>query len=343
MSRLSQLIERHWYQPTWWLTALLAPLEGLFALVSALRRAGYRLGVWRSYRLPVPLVVIGNINVGGVGKTPLTLSLLADLQARGVRVGVISRGYGGSHRQATLVAVDSPAGLVGDEPLLLAASGAPVVVGRDRVAAGRHLLKLQPDLQLILTDDGLQHYRLARTLEVVVLDGQRGLGNGRLLPGGPLREPAARLAAVDAIVVNGVGNALHLPRNIPCFAMRLAAQQLQSLALPQQTCAVQDLAGQPVLALAGIGHPERFFATLQSLGFTLQQCLTFPDHHAFTPDDLPPGDMPVIVTSKDAVKLRGVIHDAAQRARLWVLPVTAQLTPDLAGWLLSRLKIRHGR
>ena len=343
MSRISQRIERHWYQPAWWLTALLAPLEGLFALLSALRRLGYRHGVWRSHQLPVPVVVIGNINVGGVGKTPLTLSLLAELQAGGVRVGVISRGYGGSHRQATLVTADSPAGLVGDEPLLLAASGAPVVVGRDRVAAGEHLLSLHPDLQLILTDDGLQHYRLARTLEVVVLDGRRGLGNGRLLPGGPLREPAARLASVDAIVVNGDGDMLPLPDGVPCFHMRLAAQQLQSLAQPQQTRAVRDFSGQPVIALAGIGHPERFFSTLQAQGFVLQHCLAFPDHHAFTPADLPPGDTPVIVTSKDAVKLRGVIHDAAQRARLWVLPVAAQLTPDLAGWLLSRLKIRHGR
>ena len=343
MSRISQRIERHWYQPAWWLTALLAPLEGLFALLSCLRRQGYRLGVWRSQRLPVPVVVIGNINVGGVGKTPLTLSLLADLQACGVRVGVISRGYGGNHQQATLVRADSPACVVGDEPLLLAASGAPVVVGRDRVAAGEHLLMLHPDLQLILTDDGLQHYRLARTLEVVVLDGRRGLGNGHLLPGGPLREPAARLASVDAIVVNGDGGVLPLPGGVPCFHMRLAAQRLYALAQPEQTRAVADFAGQPVIALAGIGHPERFFSTLQAQRFVLQQCLAFPDHHTFTPADLPPGDTPVIVTSKDAVKLRGVIHDAAQRARLWVLPVAAQLTPDLAGWLLSRLKIRHGR
>lgn len=343
MSRISQRIERHWYQPTWWLTALLAPLEGLFALLSCLRRQGYRLGVWRSHQLPVPVVVIGNINVGGVGKTPLTLSLLADLQACGVRVGVISRGYGGNHQQATLVTADLSATVVGDEPLLLAASGAPVVVGRDRVAAGEHLLMLHPDLQLILTDDGLQHYRLARTLELVVLDGRRGLGNGHLIPGGPLREPASRLAHVDAIVVNGDGGALGLPDNVPCFHMQLAAQHLYALAQPEQTRTVADFAGQPVIALAGIGHPERFFSTLQGHGFVLQQCLAFPDHHAFTPDDLPPGDTPIIVTSKDAVKLRGVIHDAAQRARLWVLPVAAQLTPDLAGWLLSRLKIRYGR
>ncbi|WP_240902522.1 tetraacyldisaccharide 4'-kinase [Aquitalea denitrificans] len=343
MSRISQRIERHWYQPVWWLTALLAPLEGLFALLSTLRRLAYRHGVWRSHQLPVPVVVIGNINVGGVGKTPLTLSLLAELQACGVRVGVISRGYGGNHRQAMLVTADSSASVVGDEPLLLAASGVPVVVGRDRVAAGMHLLRLYPETQLILTDDGLQHYRLARTLELVVLDGRRGLGNGHLLPGGPLREPASRLASVDAVVVNGHGADLPLPADLPRFDMQLQCGMLQSLAQPERYCSPDDFAGQPVIALAGIGHPERFFQTLQQQGLTLQQCLHFPDHHVFSAADLPDGDSPVIVTSKDAVKLRGVIHDAAQRARLWVLPVAAQLTPDLAGWLLSRLKIRHGR
>lgn len=308
-----------------------------------LRRRAYRHGLLRSRRLPVPLVVIGNINVGGVGKTPLSLSLLASLQAQGVQVGVISRGYGGSHRQPTLVAPDSSPAEVGDEPLLLAASGAPVVVGRDRVAAAAHLLQRYPEVQLILSDDGLQHYRLARSLEVVVLDGRRGLGNGRLLPGGPLREPASRLASVDAIVLNGSGSALVLPEHVPCFHMQLLGERLQALAQPGCYRSVADFGGEPVIALAGIGHPERFFTSLQQQGFTLQQCVSFPDHHAFTPADLPPGDTPIIVTSKDAVKLRRVIHDATQRARLWILPVAAQLTPDLAGWLLSRLKIRHGR
>ncbi|RBH42740.1 tetraacyldisaccharide 4'-kinase, partial [Pseudomonas sp. MWU13-2860] len=166
-------IERHWYRPRWWLTALLAPLEGLFVLLAAARRLAYRRGWLSAERLAAPVVVVGNINVGGVGKTPLTLSLLRDLQQRGVKAGVISRGYGGSHRQPTLVLADSSPEEVGDEPLLLAASGAPVVVGRDRVAAGRHLLALHPELELILTDDGLQHYRLQRDLEIVVLDGAR--------------------------------------------------------------------------------------------------------------------------------------------------------------------------
>jgi len=343
VSRLAQTIERHWYQPVRWLTALLAPLEGLFALLSALRRAAYRHGWLSSKKLAVPVVVIGNINVGGVGKTPLSLALLQTLQQRGVRVGVISRGYGGQHQQALRVAADADPLLVGDEPLLLAASAAPVVVGRDRVAAGEYLLQQHPDLQLILSDDGLQHYRLARDLELVVMDGNRGLGNGHLLPAGPLREPASRLDSVDAIVVNGGTGLPGLPARLPQFCMRLQCTSLQPLDDALGERQVADFIGQPVLAMAGIGHPERFFNTVRSLGLTLEQTLVYPDHHPFSAADMPAGELPVLVTSKDAVKLRRVIHDAAQRARLWVLPVTAELTPDLAGWLLSRLKIKHGR
>lgn len=253
-------IERHWYRPRWWLTALLAPLEGLFVLLAAARRLAYRRGWLSAERLAAPVVVVGNINVGGVGKTPLTLSLLRDLQQRGVKAGVISRGYGGDHRQPTLVLADSSPEEVGDEPLLLAASGAPVVVGRDRVAAGRHLLALHPDLELILTDDGLQHYRLRRDLEIVVLDGARGGGNGHLLPAGPLREPWSRLGEVGAVVVNG-GDAtgLSLPAGPRRFAMRLRAAALQRLDRPEETRAAADFAGLELAAMAGIGHPQRFF------------------------------------------------------------------------------------
>ncbi|OQS37921.1 tetraacyldisaccharide 4'-kinase [Chromobacterium haemolyticum] len=337
-------IERQWYRPRWWLTALLAPLEGLFALLAAARRFAYRRGWLRAERLDAPVVVVGNINVGGVGKTPLTLALLRDLQQGGVKAGVISRGYGGSHRQPTLVRPDSSPEEVGDEPLLLAAGGAPVVVGRDRVAAGRHLLALNPDVQLILTDDGLQHYRLSRDLEIVVLDGARGGGNGRLLPAGPLREPWSRLGSVDAVVVNGGDAAgLALPAGPRRFAMRLRPAPLQRLDAPEETRAAADFAGLRLAAMAGIGHPQRFFDTLAGLGLRPELCLAWPDHHQFEAADLPAGMDAVIVTSKDAVKLRRVIHDAAQRARLWVLPVQAELEPDLSAWILDRLKIKHGR
>ncbi|HJV07636.1 MAG TPA: tetraacyldisaccharide 4'-kinase [Chromobacteriaceae bacterium] len=333
-------LERHWYRPTLWLTALLAPLEGLFALISWVRRLAYRRGWCASVALPVPVVVVGNINVGGVGKTPLTVALLQALQARGVKVGVISRGYGGGHVRPTLVTPQSSAQLVGDEPLLLAAAGAPVVVGRNRVAAGQYLLQQHPDLQLLLTDDGLQHYRLRRDLELVVLDGARGLGNGHLLPAGPLREPASRLASVDAIVVNGklAETLLTLPADVPRFDMTLQPGELYRLDDPAQRCTPAMLQGQQVVALAGIGHPERFFTTLQQLGVTLAATVALPDHHALTVADIPAEADAVIITAKDAVKLPPGNH-----ARLWVLPVAAQLEPDLADWTLARLKIRHGR
>lgn len=335
MSRL----ERHWYHPVWWMTALLALPEGLFALLAALRRLLFRLGVKRITTLPVPVVVIGNINVGGVGKTPLTESLLRDFAARGVKAGVISRGYGGSHREPTLVSAATPASLVGDEPLLLAATGAPVAVGRDRIAAARLLLARHPDIQLVLSDDGLQHYALGRALEIVVLDGERGLGNGHLLPAGPLREPPSRLRSVDAIVVNG-GNAerLALPATVPGFRQTLAPAAFYLAANPGQTRSADDFAAEKVVALAGIGNPQRFFDTLRRLGVVLQRSIALPDHHPLAESDLPVDADAVIVTAKDAVKLQCVNH-----ARLWVLPVRARLEPDLATWILSRLKESNGR
>ena len=334
-------IERHWYQPVCWLTALLAPLTGLFALVSGLRRWLYRCRLLRSERVGCPLVVIGNINVGGVGKTPLTLSLLKDLAERSVHTGVVSRGYGGNAAQPMLVRMDSPAELVGDEPLLLAHSGAPVAIGRDRVAAARLLLAAHPELDLILSDDGLQHYRLARDAEIVVLDGARGLGNGWLLPGGPLREAASRLRTVNALVINGEPcTALRhqLPGVVPQFAMRLQPGRVYKANAPDETADAADFAGQRVIALAGIGHPQRFFDTLRAQGFVPQATLVFPDHHQFSATDLPDEADALIVTSKDAVKLRGFDH-----ARLWVLPVMAQVEPDLTDWLLTQLGIDNGR
>lgn len=331
-------IEAHWYRPCWMLTVLLAPLEGLFALLSATRRLAYRYGLLKSQRLPVPVVVIGNINVGGVGKTPLTLALLDDFRLRGVKVGVISRGYGGDHVDSVLVRPDSQPQEVGDEPLLLAASGAPVVVGRDRVAAGRTLLALHPDLDLVLADDGLQHYRLERDLDIVVLDGQRGVGNGHLLPNGPLRESVRRLRHADALVINGaLRSGLVLPGAVPCFSMQLQVGEPYSLTGQSAAEPFDGFAGQRVVAMAGIGHPERFFDTASSMGIQLARRLAFPDHHVFSPQDLPDDADVLLVTSKDAVKMRQIKHD-----KLWVLPVMARLAPDLADWILARLKANNG-
>jgi tetraacyldisaccharide 4'-kinase len=333
-------LERHWYRPRLWLTLLLSPLETLFSLLAALRRMAFSLGWRRRERLAVPVVVIGNIHVGGVGKTPLTLALLDAFQARGVKVGVISRGYGGRQRLPQEVRPDSDPAEVGDEPLLLASGGAPVFVGRDRVAAGRALLAAYPSVSLILTDDGLQHYRLARDLEVVVVDGARGFGSGRLLPNGPLREPVARLRRVDAVVVNGgpPGATMPIPSSAARFAMSLEPDAAYALDDPSVRRQPADFAGLRVAALAGIGNPGRFFATLHALEIPLARELAFPDHHVFADSDLPRDVDAVIMTSKDAVKMRRVNHD-----KLWVLPVRARVAPDLADWILARLKASNGR
>ncbi|MDN0077262.1 tetraacyldisaccharide 4'-kinase [Crenobacter sp. SG2303] len=338
---MSGRIERHWYRPKPWLTALLAPLAGLFALLATLRRCLFQSGVLRVHKVARPVVVIGNINVGGVGKTPLTQSLIARFAEEGVKVGVVSRGYGGDHVRPTLVGPEHTPAQVGDEPLLIAATSVPVVVGRDRVAAAEALIAAHPELDLILSDDGLQHYRLGRDLEVVVVDGARGFGNGCLLPNGPLREPPGRLRRADALVINGAGCATlaeRLPDELPKFVMRLAPERFVALADPSATRRAADFAGEKVVALAGIGHPERFFATLASLGIEPARTLAFPDHHAFVPGDIPQDADAVLVTAKDAVKLRAVNH-----AKLWVLPVAARVEPDLAGWILRTLKIPHGR
>jgi tetraacyldisaccharide 4'-kinase len=332
-------IERHWYRPQRVLTLVLLPLEWLFCLVSGLRRLAFRRGYLRSESLARPVVVIGNINVGGVGKTPLTQELIEGFALRGVRVGVVSRGYGGAAARPRLVTATSLPSEVGDEPLLLAARGVPVAVGRDRVAAGRLLLAEHPELDLVLSDDGLQHYRLRRDLEIVVVDAGRGFGSGRLLPNGPLREGVRRLAGVDAVVFNGAGSfELALPPTVARFHMRLVPELPHALGRPELTRHARDFKGERVVALAGIGHPERFFATLDAFGIHAERTLSFPDHHVFSASDIPDDADAVVVTSKDAVKLQGGNH-----AKLWVLPVRAALSPDLAGWILARLKIRYGR
>ena len=307
------------------------PLAWVFKLLAALRLALYRAGILRSERLPLPVVVVGNITVGGSGKTPLTLWLLQQLQQRGLRPGVISRGHGGSGRVREVL-TDSDADDVGDEPLLIKRrTRLPVFVGRDRVAAARALIKAHPECDLILSDDGLQHYRLARDFEIAVQDG-RGLMNGWPLPAGPLREPPSRLARVDALVINGADllpDATGLP---PQFAMRLHGDTFHALSDPQQTCAAKELAGLHLAAVAGIGDPQRFFAHLKGLGLS---CVPhpFPDHHRFNAADLAAIDADaLLMTEKDAVKCAGLTTRS-----VWVLPVTAWVEPDLAALVMEKL------
>jgi tetraacyldisaccharide 4'-kinase len=310
----------------------LSPFSLLFLCVVALRRAAYRCGLLRRERLPVPVVVVGNLVAGGAGKTPLTLWLAQRLIALGRHPGIISRGYGRNVESVAKVGAGDTAASVGDEPLLLVRRcGCPVFVGADRAAAARALLAAHPACDVILCDDGLQHYRLARDVELAVID-RRGLMNGWPLPAGPLREPAARLASVDAVVLHDSG--WTPPTGIRAFHMRLQGDVFYRLDAPQETRAAADFTGLRLHAVAGIGEPQRFFDHLAALGL---RCAThaFPDHHRYTGADFAlfsPGGDAILTTEKDALKCAGL-----SSLPIWVLPVDAVVEPDLARFVMEKI------
>lgn len=304
-------IDALWYGRHW-LSWPLVPLAGLFRLGVALRRWAFIQGWLASERLPVPVIVVGNLSVGGTGKTPLVLWLADWLHRQGWRPGIILRGYGGLARDwPRLVGMDGDPRELGDEAVLLARrSGLPVAAGPDRAAAGRLLLE-RAGCDILVSDDGLQHYRLARDLEILVIDGPRGFGNGFCLPAGPLREPLARARGIPLQVCTG-GNS---PGAEP---LALNPGDLVKLGDPSCTRPLADLKGQRVTAVAGIGNPERFFALLRRAGLYVDE-RPYPDHHAFTAAEAtawPPG--PLIMTEKDAVKCLTFAGDDH-----WYLPVAA--------------------
>lgn len=308
---------------------LLLPLALLFGALARLRRR------WlRPQRIAVPVIVVGNVAVGGSGKTPVVEWLVQLLTAAGYRPGVISRGHGGRIDGVAQVPVDGDPGLFGDEPVLLARQcGCPLVVGRDRPAAARELLRLHPQCNLIVADDGMQHYRLARDIEIAVVD-EATLGNRFLLPSGPLREPLCRLAEVDLVIAHGPLSS-HVRRHlqqVPVFSMQLQGSELHNLRDPAQRCELAALAGQTAHAVAGIGRPERFFDQLAASGIDVRPH-AFPDHHHFRPQDIAFGDgLPVLMTAKDAVKCR-----AFASTQCWELPVRAHIGSGAAERILEKL------
>ncbi len=327
MSRL----ERHWQRVTA-LSLLLYPLSLAFRSIVALRRIAYARGLLRAVRLPVPVVVVGNITVGGTGKTPLVLWLVGHLSRRGMHPGIVSRGYGASHAHPSAVSPTAEPGRAGDEPLLLAQrSGCPVWTGADRVAAARGLIAAHPGCDVIVSDDGLQHYRLARDVELAVIDASRGLGNGLMLPAGPLREPAKRLREVDAVVINAAARA---PRAGPrAFDMTLEGREFRNLLNPEHVVGPGHFQRQRVHAVAGIGNPARFFAHLDALGIAFE-AHAFADHHAYTPSDLDyAGADAILMTEKDAVKCTPFASETH-----WVLRVDAVPDPELGELVLRKLK-----
>ena len=319
------------------------PLTLVFWVASTLRRALYRARILPRWRAPVPVVVVGNITVGGTGKTPLTLAVVEMLQRRGWNPGVVARGYGRvpptEHDPRGVVRVYPDLAtpeLFGDEPVLIARrSRVPVYISPDRTAAARSLLAAHPEVDVLVSDDGLQHYALARDVELAVIDGERRFGNGLLLPSGPLREPVSRLKSVDAVIVNGgtpVGLDGHAPRT---FAMHLASERFSRL-VSNQDVAPPEFAlmarGRQVVAVAGIGNPRRFFDHLAALGVHAQT-RAFRDHHHYQPGDLKlPGAEIIVMTEKDAVKCA-----AFADARMWFLRVEANLPADFDDFLLTRI------
>lgn len=311
---------------------LLLPFALPFAFSVNLRRLAYRFGWLTSVKLPVPVLVVGNITAGGSGKTPLVLHLVQELSRRGWRPGIVSRGYGGSLTGVEAVSAASDPARVGDEPLLMARrAGCPVFVGRDRVAAAQALLATHADCNLLVADDGLQHLRLARDVEIVVMD-ERGIGNAWPLPAGPLRECPERIAEAHALVLNGEAAVLPYAHPGKVFRMRLAGDRFRNLHDPQRTCSAGELRGKRLHALAGIGDPARFFRQLEGMGL-MPAAHAFPDHYVFKPSDLAfAGADALLMTEKDAVKCQ-----AFAPSETWVLPVEAQLDPDLAQWVVEKL------
>ncbi len=318
-----------------WQACLLLPFSLLFFGLVGLRRALYRIGFLHRERLPVPVIVVGNITVGGTGKTPLVIHLAQALRMLGRRPGIVSRGYRGAATGVMEVTASSDPGAAGDEPVLLARlAGCPVFVGRDRTAAAGALLAGHPDCDVIVADDGLQHYGLARDVEIVMFD-ERGVMNGWPLPAGPLREPLSRLALADAVVLNGTTVSPAPRLACPVFVMRLASGSFHRLDDPLVKCSVADLTGRKLHAVAGIGSPQRFFDQLTGLGLSFAGH-AFADHHTFRAEDLVFGGDAILATEKDAVKLARL----SLTQPVWVLPVTAELSPDLAAFVLEKINGR---
>jgi len=318
---------RHWTRRgaiAW----LLWPASLIFGVIVFFRRLFYRLRIFKSHSAGIPVIVVGNLTTGGSGKTPLVLRIAEILREHHWKPGIVSRGYGGSvsqenaaPREATIA---SDPAEVGDEPMLLARrSGCPVWVAPDRVQACLALREQHPDCNVIVTDDGLQHYALRRDIEICVVG---GLGNGFLLPAGPLREPLSRLSSVGAVVKKGA------PDAIQGHAMALEGDKLVRFTDARDVRTAKSFAGQRVHAVAGIGDPKRFFLHLARFGLKVVPH-PFPDHHPFRAEDLVFGDSdPVVMTEKDAVKCKRFAQ-----AHFWVFPVSASLDPAFERWLLEKL------
>jgi len=336
-----RLIEKVWFkkhQAKYWLVPLLLPLTGLFYLLSLVRRLAFSLGILKSYKIDKPVIVVGNIGVGGNGKTPVVVHLVELSKAQGFKPGVISRGYGGkADIYPYLLDETSTTNQAGDEPILIyQRCHVPVAVGSDRVANAQMLIEQGCDL--IISDDGLQHYRLQRDLELVIIDGKRLFGNGLLLPAGPLREGVWRLLNADMIIYNGSKPSNSTVQNDESLLMTLATEEIINIKTGEKVLLNSFIKQwNSVNAIAGIGDPQRFFDTLQKLGFNIVKQQGFVDHKNFITDDFNQfkTDLPLLMTEKDAVKCQ-----TFAQGNWWFVPVDAQFSAQDEQALLQCLNTK---
>lgn len=319
-------LEYSWYNNNP-LTLALRPLTWVFCGIIFVRRLAYRMGLRKRYHLSVPVIVVGNLSVGGTGKTPVVVHIAQLLKRSGYAPGIISRGYGGKARSwPQQVRPDADPVMVGDEAILISRrSGCPMAVGPNRGLTGE-LLQKHSGCDIIISDDGLQHYALERDIEIIVIDGMRRFGNGLCLPAGPLREPVARKEKVDFLITNGsaLGDE---------YAMRYQGEILVNLADSEKTCALGELAGKSVHVLAGIGNPDRFFEHLRRKDLNVIEH-RFSDHHLFSADELLFGDdKPMLMTEKDAVKCQRFATE-----NMWYLPIEIEMNNDFDVQLLNLLE-----
>ncbi|MCY7388868.1 MAG: tetraacyldisaccharide 4'-kinase [Burkholderiales bacterium] len=336
-------LTREWQRTSPW-QILLRPVSWLYRLLIAIRRLAFRTGFLKSHAIGVPVIIVGNVTVGGTGKTPLVLALVEALTKRDLHCGIVTRGYlrGAEAIAANVIHVVPANGqhpVSGDEATLLARrSGVPVYAGADRVEVARTLRRSHPEVDVIIGDDGLQHYALRRDIEICVVDSARGMGNGELLPAGPMREPAARINAVSAVVFNGKGgHAAHNIAAIPTFEMVLANELFINLKTDQcidARTALDVFHGRRLHALAGTGHPQRFFSHLAGLGFAPSVTQPFPDHHRYRAIDMPgPGADIILMTEKDAVKCGSFADE-----RMWFMRIDAVLPDGLIDFVINKLR-----
>jgi tetraacyldisaccharide 4'-kinase len=327
-------IEDAWYRGAWWLWFFL-PLEWLFRAVIQLRRALYIHDYLPRYQSPVPLIVVGNVTLGGTGKTPAVIALAGDLTARNLKVGIVSRGAGRRRHDVHLVNEASTVADCGDEALLLfERTGCPCAVAGERPLAVQELTA-RYDLDVVLSDDGLQHYKMKRDMEIVLYDVQSAFGNGRCLPVGPLREPLSRLGQVDYVLGKTALSGSTQGKEDTAYSASLTVvpSALVNVVTGEETAFSPESLGQHVFAMSGIGRAGQFHQMLEDVGFKLKTRV-FPDHHGFVQSHLDElQDLPIIMTEKDAVKCRGLVHKS-----MWYLKVDAKLPAGVVAGALALLR-----